>query len=144
MINKIAIGSDHAGFCTKEKIKEFLISKGYIVEDFGTRSEKSVDYPDFAPPFANAVEKDKSYRGVLVCGSGNGVCMTANKHKDIRAALCWNTEIAELSRKHNDANIVCIPARFITIELAENIVDVFLNTGFEGGRHEKRVKKIPI
>ena len=141
---KIAIGSDHAGFCTKEKIKEFLTKKGYVVEDFGTYSEQSVDYPDYAHPVANAVEKDITTKGILVCGSGNGVCMTANKHKDIRAALCWNAEIAELSRKHNDANIVCIPARFITVELAESIVDVFLNTDFEGGRHENRVRKICI
>jgi ribose 5-phosphate isomerase B len=144
MITKIAIGSDHAGFCTKEKIKEFLTPKGYEVEDFGTHSEQSVDYPDYAHPVAYAVEKDINLKGILVCGSGIGVCITANKHKDIRAALCWNTEIAELSRKHNDANIVCIPARFITVEMAENIVDVFLNTSFEGGRHENRVKKIPI
>ena len=141
---KISIGSDHAGFCTKEKIKEFLTQKGYEVEDFGTHSEQSVDYPDYAHPVAAAVEKDMNIKGVLVCGSGVGVCITANKHKLIRAALCWNTEIAELSRKHNDANIVCIPARFITVELAENIVDVFLNTDFEGGRHANRVKKICI
>jgi ribose 5-phosphate isomerase B len=141
---KVAIGSDHAGFCTKEKIKEFLVNKGYVVEDFGTHSEQSVDYPDYAHPVAIAVEKDSNMKGVLVCGSGVGVCITANKHKFIRAALCWNAEIAELSRKHNDANIVCIPARFITVVLAESIVDVFLNTDFEGGRHENRVRKICI
>jgi ribose 5-phosphate isomerase B len=140
----IVIGSDHAGFRYKEKIADYLEGAGYSVTDFGCFSEESVDYPDFAHPVARAVEKGKNIFGILICGSGNGVCMTANKHKKIRAALCWTTEIAKLSRLHNDANIVCLPARFIDFDMAREIVNVFLNSSFEGGRHLKRVKKIPI
>lgn len=140
---KIAIGSDHAGFKYKEKIADNLEKKGFIITDFGCFSEDSVDYPDFAHPVAEAVENN-NILGILVCGSGNGVCMTANKHKKVRAALCWTIEIARLARLHNDANIVCIPARFVDFESAYEIVNTFLNTEFEGGRHQNRVNKIPI
>lgn len=141
---KIAIGSDHAGFEYKELIKRFLASKNIEVTDFGTNSSDSVDYPDFAHPVANAVENQESNLGILVCGSGNGVAITANKHKDIRAALCWTVELAELARQHNDANILCVPARFVSIEVAQNMVNAFLNTAFEGGRHSNRVSKITV
>jgi len=142
--DKIVIGCDHAGFKYKEKIADILEKKGFQITDFGCFSEDSVDYPDFAHPVAEAVEKNESIRGVLICGSGNGVCMTANKHKNVRAALCWTNEIARLSRQHNNANIVCIPARFIDFEMATDIVNTFLSTSFEGGRHQKRVSKIPV
>lgn len=141
--NNLYIGSDHAGYSTKGKIIKALEEMGYKIKDFGTFSERSVDYPDYAHPVAEAVEKNNYSKGILICGSGNGVCITANKHKNIRAALCWTTEIATLARMHNDANIVCIPARFISVKLAADIVKIFLTTEFEGGRHEKRVKKIP-
>ncbi|MCU0439746.1 MAG: ribose 5-phosphate isomerase B [Raineya sp.] len=139
---KIAIGSDHAGFEYKELIKKFLFSKNIEFTDFGTHSSDSVDYPDFAHPVANSVESQDSNFGILVCGSGNGVAITANKHKDIRAALCWTTELAELARQHNDANVLCLPARFVSIETAQDMVNAFLNTAFEGGRHSNRVSKI--
>jgi ribose 5-phosphate isomerase B len=147
MMNKeksIAIGCDHAGYAMKEHVKQTLTNEGYQVKDLGTYSDERADYPEFAHAVAIAVASGSSERGILVCGSGNGVAMTANKHKEIRAALCWNTEIAELSRLHNNANIVCLPARFISNELANDIVKIFLNTEFEGGRHEQRVKKIPF
>lgn len=137
---KIAIGSDHAGFEYKQAIAEFL--SAYEVKDFGTYSPASVDYPDFAHPVALAVESGSSDFGILICGSGNGVAMTANKHQGIRAAICWNEELAALARSHNDANIVCIPARFISIEEAKKIVELFLSTKFEGGRHANRVNKM--
>jgi len=139
---KISIGADHAGFSLKEKLKKYLLEKGIEVKDFGTHSEQSVDYPDFAHPVANAVEKKEVDFGLLMCGSANGVTMTANKHKEIRAALCWKEEIAKLARQHNDANILTLPARFIEEAEAKKCVDVFLSTPFEGGRHEGRVKKI--
>lgn len=139
----IAIGCDHAGFRYKEKIANDLEREGYIIIDFGCFSEDSVDYPDYAHPVAEAVQKKNDTIGILICGSGNGVCMAANKHKKIRAALCWTTEIAKLSRMHNDANIVCLPARFIDFDTASEIVRTFLNTEFEGGRHQNRIKKIP-
>lgn len=138
----IAIGSDHAGFEYKSEIVKDLQSKGYQVNDFGTKSADSVDYPDFAHPVASFVEENENAQGILICGSANGVAITANKHQGIRAALCWKTEIAALARQHNNANIVCIPARYISIEEANTIVDTFLNTNFEGGRHENRVNKI--
>lgn len=141
---KIAMGCDHAGYCMKEEIKKYLEGEGYMVKDFGTYSEDSVDYPDYAHPVADSVENGLYEKGILICGSGNGVCITANKNKGIRAALCWNVEVAALARMHNDANIVCIPARFIEKELAIDIVKTFLNTAFEGGRHERRIKKIPL
>ncbi len=139
---KIIISSDHAGYQYKEKMSDFLEKSGYTIKDFGCYSEESVDYPDFAHPVAEAVEKGKNSVGILICGTGNGVCMTANKHKKIRAALCWTVEIARLSRLHNDANIICLPARFIDFDTAREIVNTFLNTSFEGGRHQNRVKKI--
>ncbi len=139
---KIAIGADHAGFSLKEKIKKYLSDKGHEVKDFGPTSEQSVDYPDFAHPVANAVEKKEVELGILMCGSGNGINMTANKHQGIRAALCWNAEIAKLSRQHNNANILTLPARFIEEAEALKCVNVFLTTAFEGGRHEGRVNKI--
>lgn len=142
MSKKIAIGGDHAGFEYKSKIIAHLEGKGYEVQDFGTKSKDSVDYPDFAHPVAESVEKGDNPQGVLICGSANGVAMSANKHQGVRAAICWETEIAALARQHNDANIVCIPARFISIEEALSIVDVFLSTDFEGGRHGNRVNKI--
>ncbi|MFI5163944.1 MAG: ribose 5-phosphate isomerase B [Bacteroidia bacterium] len=139
---KIAIGADHAGFSLKEKLKKYLLEKGIEVKDFGATSEQSVDYPDFAHPVATSVEKKEVDFGILMCGSGNGINMTANKHAGIRAALCWNSEIAKLARQHNDANILTLPARFIEESEAKKCVDVFLATAFEGGRHEGRVKKI--
>ncbi|WKZ59468.1 MAG: ribose 5-phosphate isomerase B [Cyclobacteriaceae bacterium] len=139
---KIAIGSDHAGFEHKEVLKEWLTNNGYEVSDFGTHSLDSVDYPDFAHPVAEAVEKQDASLGVLLCGSGNGVAITANKHQGIRAALCWTEEIAALARQHNNANVVCIPARYVTQQQAEKILETFLHTEFEGGRHSRRVEKI--
>jgi ribose 5-phosphate isomerase B len=138
----LAIGSDHAGFAYKELIKQRLAQKGLISIDFGTNSPESADYPDFAHPVADAVEKKAATLGVLICGSGNGVCMTANKHAGIRAALCWNEELATLARQHNNANVLCLPARFVSEEKALSILDAFLGASFEGGRHEKRVSKI--
>lgn len=138
----IPIGADHAGFILKGKIIQFLESKGYQVKDFGCFSEESIDYPDFAHPVAEMVEQNIGTLGILICGSGNGINMTANKHKGIRSALCWNKEIAELARQHNDANIIALPARFISEEEALDIVDAFLGTAFEGGRHQRRVDKI--
>lgn len=139
---KIAIGSDHAGFESKETLKKWLTANGHEVEDFGTHNLDSVDYPDFAHPVAEAVEKKIVALGVLLCGSGNGVAITANKHQGIRAALCWTEEIAALARQHNNANVVCIPARFVTQQQAEKILETFLQTAFEGGRHSRRVEKI--
>lgn len=142
MSKKIAIGSDHAGFEYKSEIIKYLKKEGYEVQDFGTESSDSVDYPDFAHPVSISVEQKKNTQGILICGSANGVAMSANKHQNIRAALCWQPEVASLARQHNDANIVCLPARFVAIEEAIKIVDIFLNTEFEGGRHGKRVDKI--
>ena len=138
----IAIGCDHAGYEYKEAIKKILAAGGWQVSDKGTYSLDSVDYPDFAHPVANMVEQGEATAGILICGSGNGVCMTANKHKGIRAALCWTEEIASLARSHNNANVLCIPARFVSPELAEKMTNTFLSTAFEGGRHERRVEKI--
>lgn len=137
---KIAIGADHAGFEYKEALSSFL--KDYDIEDFGTYSSDSVDYPDFAHPVSSAVENKEFDLGILICGSGNGIAITANKHQGIRAAICWNTELASLARKHNNANILCLPARFISIKEAQEITTTFLTTEFEGGRHQNRVNKI--
>ncbi|GAA3967613.1 ribose 5-phosphate isomerase B [Pedobacter ginsengiterrae] len=137
---KIAIGSDHAGFDYKEILKDFL--SDYDVKDFGPHSLDSVDYPDFAHPVASAVENGDFRYGILLCGSANGVAITANKHQQIRAGLCWTNEVASLVRKHNDANVLCIPARFLSEEEAKVIATTFLNTEFEGGRHQNRVDKI--
>lgn len=139
---KLAAGADHAGFALKQEMVAYLRSLGHEVTDYGAHSEQSVDYPDFAHPVANAVEKGEAVFGLLVCGSGNGISMAANKHAGIRAALCWKPEIAELARLHNDANIISLPARFISSEDAKACVDKFLNTTFEGGRHANRVSKI--
>lgn len=139
---KIAIGSDHAGYAYKEHIKTFLNNKGYELTDVGTHSEASVDYPDFAHPLSNLVENKDVTLGILICGSANGVAMSANKHSGIRAAICWTSELAKLARQHNDANVLCLPARFISLEEAENITDAFLHADFEGGRHQNRVNKM--
>jgi ribose 5-phosphate isomerase B len=139
---KIAIGSDHAGFHYKEMLRKVLEGQGHEVKDFGTYSEESSDYADFAHPVSTSVESSESKFGVLVCGSANGVAITANKHAGIRAAICWTPELASLARAHNDGNIVCIPARFISEADARTIVDLFLSTAFEGGRHARRVGKI--
>lgn len=139
---KIAIGSDHAGYGYKEALEAHLVESGRSVLDLGTHSADSTDYPDYAHAVAKAVEEGEAVFGVLLCGSANGVCMTANKHAGIRAALCWTPEIAELARLHNDANIICVPARFVSEDLAWEMVEVFLKTAFEGGRHQRRVEKI--
>ena len=139
---KIAIGSDHAGFEYKEALKTWLAKRGIESKDFGAHSSESSDYADFAHPIATAVEEGSFSLGVLVCGSANGVAITANKHQGIRAAICWNEELASLARNHNDANILCLPARFITPEQAANILDKFIHAPFEGGRHARRVSKI--
>lgn len=138
----IAIGTDHAGFHYKEAVKQYLETLGHTVKDCGTYNEDSVDYPDFAHPVAEAVEKGECERGILICGTGNGVAITANKHKNIRAGLCWNVAVAQLIRQHNDANVLCLPARFVPQEDASEMVDAFLNTPFEGGRHARRVDKM--
>lgn len=143
-ISTIAIGCDHAGFPHKESIIGLLASKGIKVTDYGTNSLDSVDYPDFVHPVANDVEQGKVELGIVLCGSGNGVAITANKHQGIRAALCWMEEIAILARQHNNANVLAIPVRYTTQEQALNIVEAFLNTDFEGGRHANRVNKIHI
>jgi ribose 5-phosphate isomerase B len=142
MTKKIAIGGDHAGFDYKREVINELKKIGCEVKDFGPFSTDSVDYPDFAHPVAEAVEKGEFELGILICGSGNGVAMTANKRKGIRAALCWGAELAKLSRQHNNANIMCLPSRFISIEEAKLCVDAFMTTPFEGGRHNSRVDKI--
>ena len=139
---RISIGNDHAGVEYKNYIKEYLVAKDIEVNNYGTDSLDSVDYPDFAHPVSNDVNEKKSDLGILICGSGNGVCMTANKYKNVRAALCWNKELALLSKSHNNANIVCIPARFIEKEEALDIIKTFISEEFEGGRHERRVNKI--
>lgn len=139
---KIAIGGDHAGFRYKAALITFLENAGHEVKDFGTYSAESSDYPDFAHPVSSAVEQGEFDKGVLVCGSANGVAITANKHAGIRAAICWQDDLARLARQHNDANIVCIPERFIDLDLAKQIVATFMSTEFEGGRHARRVDKI--
>ena len=139
---KIAIGADHAGYELKEIVKSTLQANNMEVMDFGTNSPDSVDYPDFAHPLSVAVEKKELELGILICGSANGVAMAANKHQGIRAAICWTEELASLARQHNNANVLCLPARFISVELARQIVDAFLKTDFEGGRHATRVNKI--
>ena len=141
-MSKIAIGADHAGFEYKSIIKEYLEEFDHDVTDFGTFNGDSVDYPDFAHLVASAIESPDYDQGILICGSANGVAMTANKHQGIRAAICWTAELSALARQHNNANIVCIPARFINSDLAKNIVMTFLTTDFEGGRHSRRVDKI--
>lgn len=138
----IALGCDHAGVVYKNAIKEYLQTKGYNVIDFGTNDTASVDYPDFAHAVATSVENNEAGCGILLCGSANGVCITANKHQKIRAGLAWQNDVAKLIRLHNNANIICIPARFVALNIALEMTDVFLHTSFEGGRHETRVNKI--
>jgi ribose 5-phosphate isomerase B len=142
MSKRIAIGCDHAGYELKELLKKWLEEHNYEFEDFGTHSTDSVDYPDFVHPVADAIEGAKANFGLLICGSANGVAMAANKHKKIRAAIAWKPELAELSRQHNDANILCLPSRFIGERDAVSCLELFLRTKFEGGRHQKRVDKI--
>lgn len=139
---KIGIGGDHAGYELKEKVIAFLKDKGHTVKDFGPYNTDSVDYPDYVHPLAQSIEDHSNELGILICGSGNGVCMTANKYKNIRAGLCWDTELASLTRQHNDANVLCLPARFISEDLGLKIVDAFITAEFEGGRHQRRVDKI--
>jgi ribose 5-phosphate isomerase B len=139
---RISIGNDHAGVDYKKYIQEYLFVKNVEVKNYGTDSLDSVDYPDFAHPVSQDVNDESSDLGILICGSGNGVCMTANKYQNVRAALCWDKELAMLSKTHNNANIVCIPARFVDKELALEIVKKFISENFEGGRHERRVNKI--
>ena len=138
----IAIACDHAGFDCKEDLISLLEGGGLAFKDFGTYTKESVDYPDFAHPVAEAVEKGDAAFGILLCGSANGVAISANKHQGIRAAICWGEELAELARKHNDANVLCIPARFVRDGDAEKMLDIFMKTPFEGGRHKERVDKI--
>jgi len=140
----IGICADHAGYELKTYVAEWLKEKGYDVKDFGTHSEERCDYPDFAHPLARAVEAKECELGVAVCGSGNGINMTLNKHQGIRAALCWTEEIAELARQHNNANVLVMPGRFISQEEANKILTIFFSTEFEGGRHQQRIDKIPI
>ena len=140
----IGLCSDHAGFELKEFIKQLLDSKGIAYKDFGTSSSDSCDYPDYAHPLAKSVETNEVYPGIAICGTGNGIAMTLNKHQGIRAALCWHEELASLARSHNDANILVMPGRFISHEKAEQIVEAFFNTDFEGGRHQRRIDKIPL
>jgi ribose 5-phosphate isomerase B len=139
---KVAIGSDHAGFGMKKYLVDNLSSEGHSLQDYGTVSEESVDYPDFIHPLAKAIDNGTFVKGIIICGTANGAAMTANKYPGVRAAVCWNEQIVILSRQHNDANILALPARFISNEDALNFARIFLNTAFQGGRHEKRVRKI--
>lgn len=139
---KIAIGCDHAGFLLKGKLIDLLTNMGHTIEDFGCFSEESMDYPDVAHPVCESIEQKQNQMGVLICGSGNGISIAANKHQGIRAALCWKKELAELARLHNDANVISLPARFVSEEEAKEMVKVFFSTDFEGGRHQRRVDKI--
>jgi ribose 5-phosphate isomerase B len=141
-LKRISIGADHAGFKLKEKVRNYLDKKGYTVKDLGCFSEERVDYPDFGHAVARSIESLESEAGIIICGSGNGINMSANKHAGIRSALCWKPEIAELARQHNNANVLALPARFMDDEQALRCVDIFLNTPFEGGRHTERVNKI--
>jgi ribose 5-phosphate isomerase B len=141
---KIAVAGDHAGFELKEKVLSYLKEQGHEVKDFGSFSNASSDYPDFAHPLASAVEKGEYDLGISMCGSGNGISIAANKHQGIRSALCWNEEIAGLARSHNNANICALPARYISGEKALAIIETFLTTEFEGGRHQNRIDKIPF
>lgn len=140
----IGLCCDHAGFPLKEFVKKVLSERGWPFKDFGTYSADSCDYPDFAHPLAVAIENDEVYPGIAICGSGNGISMTLNKHKGIRAAICWKEELASLARAHNDANVLVMPGRFISEEEALKVVDAFFSTPFEGGRHQRRIDKIPV
>ncbi len=140
----IGLASDHAGFELKQHVKQWLEAKGWVYRDFGTYSPDSCDYADYAHPLAIAVEAGKCYPGIAICGSGEGISMTLNKHQNIRAALCWMPEIARLARQHNDANILVMPGRFVSNEEADKIMEEFFSTAFEGGRHSRRIQKIPV
>jgi ribose 5-phosphate isomerase B len=144
LLKPIAIGCDHAGTDYKNELKKMLEEGKYVVQDFGTNSNESVDYPDFAHPVAAMVENGEAAFGILLCGSANGVAITANKHQNVRAALCWHREITELARAHNNANIICLPARFTSLPQCKEMLHAFMTTPFEGGRHETRVKKIVL
>lgn len=141
---KIAIGGDHAGFEYKNAIKKHLENLGHVVEDFGPATEESCDYPDIAHPLGSSIESGKNDLGIAICGSGNGINMTLNKHQEVRSALCWEVELAQLARQHNNANVLALPARFISLELAKNCAEVFVKQKFEGGRHKRRVNKIKL
>lgn len=141
---KVGMASDHAGFELKAALKEYLSAKGYEVLDYGTDSGESVDYPDFAHPLANSVEQGAVSFGIAICGTGNGICMTANKHQGVRGALCWIPEIAALAKQHNNANVLAMPARFISVDQAKEILDAYMNASFEGGRHQRRIDKIAV
>lgn len=143
-MTKIVMASDHAGFKLKEHLKSYLEKKGYVIDDKGTHSEESCDYSDFGHPAAEAVEKGEAAWGIGVCSTGEGMTMTLNKHQGIRAALCWNTEVASFAKKHNNANFLVLPAKFLTNSEGEEILEVFMATEFEGGRHERRINKIPL
>ena len=143
-MSKIGLASDHAGFELKEFVKSYIEQKGYTYKDFGTCTIENCDYPDFAHPLAEAVETKEVDLGIALCGSGNGIGMTLNKHQGIRAAICWNADISQVTRAHNDANILVLPARYINREESLEIIHTFLNTPFEGGRHQIRIKKIPV
>ena len=143
-VKTVGIACDHAGFPLKQFVLEYLDKKGYAVKDFGTYSDESVDYPDFAHPLAEAIESGEVYPGIGICGSGEGMAITLNKHQGVRAGLVWNKEVAQLIRQHNNANVVVLPGRFIDNKTAEAILDEFFKASFEGGRHERRVKKIAI
>lgn len=140
----VGLACDHAGYEMKQAVMQELDAQGIAYKDFGTYSTDSCDYPDFAHPLALAVEQGECYPGIAICGSGNGINMTLNKHQGIRAALCWTEELASLARRHNDANVLVLPGRFIPAELGCRLADIFLNTGFEGGRHQRRIDKIPV
>lgn len=143
-VKTVGVACDHAGFPLKQFVIQYLESKGYQYKDFGTYSDTSCDYPDFAHPLAEAVESGECYPGIAICGSGEGMVMTLNKHQGIRAGLAWDKEMAGLIRQHNNANVLVMPGRFIANKLAETIMDEFFKTPFEGGRHERRVEKIPV
>lgn len=141
---RIGIGSDHAGYEYKEAIRDQLKNNGIHVKDFGTFTSESVDYPDYVHPLCNEIDSGNIDMGILLCGSANGVAMTANKHPRVKGAVCWENDIAVLARRHNDANVICIPSRFVSLELAQEMTQLFLNTEFEGGRHKRRVDKISL
>lgn len=143
-MKKVAFASDHAGYGLKLEVEKYLSEKGYAIVDFGTDCEESCDYPDYAHPAAEAIEKGDCEFGIAMCGTGNGIQMTLNKHQSIRAALCWSPELAALAKEHNNANILVMPARFIDKEMAFKIVDAYLDAQYEGGRHQRRVEKIPV
>lgn len=142
--NKFGIASDHAGFQLKEEIKQYFVEKGFLIEDFGTNSLESVDYPDFVHPLADNITNGNLSFGIVICGSGNGVNITANKHKGIRSALCWMPEIAALALEHNNANVIALPARYLNTTLAIEIINAYLNTSYQDGRHQRRIDKIEI